>query len=234
MGGSNLTDLSNTWVAGATVADARTHSACVQMRYTGSTMNCAGTVAVLTNIPHDLFVGSSTMPSVDQLFAYSRDIRRVDFGVHEVRSRPDLNANAFYDSTDAPFNANFGTVATGETSVGVANTPRAIGFAWKGVSANADLMFTRYKVIEWRPYRGSGMPPVRIQNTGVPPLYNALAALDRSATETSDWTTSMEGIGRSIGKGLKAVGKGVVQSVFAPGNGVNMRTLGTAMAGMLL
>jgi hypothetical protein len=207
--GSSYQDPAYGWVNGSAVADARTHVACIQARYVGAVSTSQGLIATLTNIPMDLFQGGS-FPSVDQLFQQSRDIRRLDFDVHEVRHRPS-DANIFQDAIDGPFTLNAGTQATQETAQAAANGPRAIGFAWKAVVANS-ITFNRYKVIEWRPMRGAGIPAVPIRSSGTAIFPEAMRHLDEAAEKMGvDWTTAAQKIASAVTK------------VFAPGADVPFR-----------
>ncbi len=220
--GTSKRDPAYAWVAGTNVADARTAAACLQLRYTGSTMNCSGTIAKLTNIPHDLFtaVGAATMPSVNAMLAYSRDIERLGFGVHEVVHRPDVQTNVFEADNDGPFDYNLGTTATGQTAVSVANAPRGFGFAWSGVDNCANLYLSRYKIIEWRPWTGVGLPAPRVISVGVPPLYDALNKLDMASQRSGeDWTYGGK-VAEALGKMGGAALRGAIAGVFAPGSGV--------------
>jgi hypothetical protein len=220
--GSSYSDPAYNWVSGTSVADARTHAACFQMRYTGAVSSASGLVATLTNIPMDLFTGG-TFPSVDQMFQQSRHITRLDFDIHEVKHRPDEGINSFYDTSDGPFLMNVGAAngRTGESASGVAAGPRAIGFAWKGVPASS-ITFTRYKVLEWRPNRGAGMPAVPIRSSGQPIINEALRKLDEEGDRRGyDWTTQAQKVAE------------MVKEVFAPGADVAVRSVSGAAAAML-
>lgn len=180
-----------TTLASASVQDGRTLAACMRVKPTNSISGIQGTIAYLDNIPHtfldSLTTGSAAAPpTVNEMLAYSRKIERMGVETYEVKHRPGM-ADKFYTESDGVFSYNVGSSGTGPTSVGEANAPKGIGFVWTGIAGANTLLFTMYKICEWRPSPTAGVPLPRPISMPSVSLNSILAELDR---RRGDWQQS--------------------------------------------
>jgi hypothetical protein len=179
--------------------DSRTLSACAQLTYTGRMDQSSGELAYITNFPLsalNLGSGSSSAPSVDEMFAYCPNSKRFGTASHDVLFRPDTNSATFKPASTGVIHVNSpGGAGSLSTYVSGAATlqPTAIGFAWRGLQVasgtTSPITLTFTKSLEWRP-----KPFVGLTHTA-PVMYSAtsnapkvLVALD---SQRPSWQTKV-------------------------------------------
>lgn len=138
----------------STVAqDARTLAACMKVRYVGTTSSAAGSFYPLTNVPLELL--TNDRPSVDRMIAYSTsDVRAIDS--LEVKSRPTSASGFFHKPSYGPLIVDSDAHSAINSSC-EAQAPVGIGFVYYNVDPD-ELILDLYKIIEWKPEVGTGIP----------------------------------------------------------------------------
>jgi hypothetical protein len=225
--GFSLPDPAYSLLNGDTARDARTLSACMKMTFYGRLTNSSGQIAFLDNSSiSNLLVGGplALIPSVDDWFRSSNDVRRMGIDTLEHVWRPTPASEIFRDTADDCL-----TIGTSAASVeGEAsrvNPTTLFGFAWRGVaSTDTNLAFEFIKNIEWRPEVSSGLTTLGIHSSGPSHVATTLAVLDH---HDPSWThrvvQSIEGsagaVVRAAYTGVSAVGRGVGNAIgsMAPG-----------------
>lgn len=170
--------------ASSSVMDGRTLAACMKVRPVNSVSSIQGTVAFLDNIPVDLFANTSANvqnppPTVGEMLSYSRKIERLGIDTYEVKHRPS-ETDKFFNEIDAPMHYTQTSSTTNTTTLGDSIAPRGIGFAWSGLATGgaSTLLFTLYKIVEWRPSPIAGQPIPRPISTPTPRISELLSYLD--------------------------------------------------------
>jgi len=228
-GGFSIMDPAHALLSGDTARDARTMSACMKMTYFGRLTNSAGQVAFIDNSSIANLLrgaGGDTVPSVDEWFRSSNDVRRIGLDTFENVWRPTTGSDIFRGGEDQCVNIGvIGGYNTTEAEVSRVVPPTLFGFAWRGVySTDTNLAFEFIKNIEWRPEVASGLSTLGIHSSGPSHASTTLAILDH---HNPSWThrivQSVEGgasaIVRAAWTGVSAVGKGVGNAIgsIAPG-----------------
>lgn len=157
----------------STVADQRSVGACMSIEYFGRMDSAAGQIAIVDNLSAEALLddGAGTISSVDDLFTRASYVKRFAADRFEVKHRPDSSSHLFKTERDGVVTVGTPTSSSSViTSESLRFGPRLIGFAWKGVSSNADLFFEFYQNIEWRPNTTTGFVsviPKQIYPTGL-------------------------------------------------------------------
>jgi len=225
--GFSLPDPAYPLLSGDTARDARTLSACIKMTYYGRLNSSAGQVAFLDNSSISNLLGGgplNTIPTVDEWFQSSNDVRRLGIDTLEHVWRPTVASEIFRDPSDDCVTL-MGNGATTEGESSRVNPTTLYGFAWRGL-ANTDtnLAFEFIKNIEWRPEVASGLTSLGIHSSGQSHVATTLAVLDH---HDPSWThrlvQSVEGgvgaVVRAAYTGASSIGRGVGNAIgsIAPG-----------------
>lgn len=240
-GGFSLPDPGYTLLQGDTARDARTLSACMKFSYFGKLTNSSGQIAFIDNSSiGNLLSGGpgSTVPSVDEWFRSSTDVRRIGVDTFEHVFRPTPASEIFRGVDDSCVSMGVG-MSSGEGESSRVNPPTLFGFAWRGVATtDSNLSFEFFKNIEWRPEVASGLSSMGIHSNGPSHAATTCAVLDQ---HHPSWThrvvQSMEGtagaVVRAAWTGVSAVGKGVGNAIPGMLTSGAERYMGTYGAGAL-
>lgn len=189
--GIRLTGGATAFLKSATVSDLQQISSCIDVVYTGTTLQSKGIITSISNLSPDALLKGGDgggPPTISQLFALMQDTKRVGLQAHSVRSRPNSALHgAFQTEESCPIlvgipNSTASAIPQNIASIG----PTAIGFAWSGIPTS-DLYFTLTQNVEWRPdvaagFRASLPKQVSSANT----IATALQKLDK---QFPGWTT---------------------------------------------
>lgn len=194
------------FVSSDIVQDARTLGACIDIKYTGQLYNSSGEICGITDLPLDaLIAGGSSLScaSVDQLFQYSTDTKRLGVDKMEVVARLSDAAEHFKTQFDAPLacaseqDQSVDKSTTQPTDIARTQQPTVFGFAWRGLDLDtrkANLVFNLYKNIEWRPKPISGITHATpIATSAQSQLKNTLSWLDRFRSGWNSLTSDQVG-----------------------------------------
>lgn len=168
------------FMASGTPQDARCVGACVRVGFEQNMTQLQGRVAYL-DLPQNIIDESfATGFTVDQLFALSRKVERVNLGQREIRWKPGVDDHTFraaapkvavsYDDPTYRYNAGLFSLSNGKYET---TENRWIGFAFLGIvtSTVSQVRYDIYKNIEWRPKQGLGMAlPNEGREASVPPV----------------------------------------------------------------
>lgn len=157
---------SSTVATSSAFSRARSLAACLQVEYLGALSSASGQVAVISNFSFNAFnrgavsTNTITAPTVDQLFSYAHERKRLQMTGHEVIWRPSDSQSVYRGSgsfagtaTDLRADAIMrrGT-ATSTTTASCSTEPAdiyGICIAWRGVPATALCMsINAVKVID--------------------------------------------------------------------------------------
>lgn len=168
------------FLASGTPQDARCVGACVRVGFEQNMTQLQGRVAYL-DLPQNIIDEShATGITVDQLFALSRKVERVNLGQREIRWKPGVDDHTFraaapkvavaYDDPVYRYNGGTYTLSNGKYET---TENRWIGFAYLGIvsTTHSQVRYDIYKNIEWRPKQGLGMAlPNEGKESAVPPV----------------------------------------------------------------
>jgi len=216
-------DPSHPLLATTLVADMRTLGACLQLTYTGTLLNSAGEIAVITNLPaQELLTGGagSTPLTVDELFAYSPHKGRFTPETHEVKFKPRTSSSPIYrNEQQNMMQHNDGQVTAIPFSTrGFA--PQVLGFAWRGMTPGSSLTYDVLKNVEWRAEAsaGIGQTPVHHSGPSKAPIVNQILQSHPGYSQVSS-TVRHQALQIANASG-RALGSRAQQAISAAGGGL--------------
>jgi len=213
-------DPANQFMVSGTAEDARALSACIRVKYTGTTSSCQGLIYPLSNIPLDAVFngggpGVGTLPTVTEMLQYSGDGIRLTDTV-DIKFVPDQSAMQFQDVAYGPLlTPGLVTgVPTGDTTMARASQPMGFGFAFQNLSLLANYQVLLTKNFEWRAKPSSGLTSTMARNNMSTPEHvnKAISWLD---THMPGWKTA----GMEVGK----MGVNILKDIVLAGRGMNSR-----------
>jgi hypothetical protein len=175
--GHSFPDPAAAFCNSATVADARTVSACLEAHYVGTQTACSGLIYPLENIPLSfLYSGiGGVPPSFQQIKAFAPSGARPLDGARVV-FRPSADSIHFRDAEDTPLST---TAQDTVTLTDPSSEVTGIGFLfWNTTNSSFSIEMT--KNIEWRAETSSGFAsqvPRGMDSPNV--LARAISGLDR-------------------------------------------------------
>lgn len=155
----------------AAYSKARSLAACIQLEYTGPLQSVAGQVAILQNLPLKAFLpviagtGPAFSPvTVDRLFSYAAERKRLQISGHEVIWRPTSETSVMRTDGSEHVNGQIqpdGVWEQGTPAVNASlltgtdlNECVGIGIVWKGTPASAlclNINFVKVASLELQP-----------------------------------------------------------------------------------
>jgi hypothetical protein len=178
--GTYLADPASGFNAGTVCGDMQLLSSCIRMRYIGPLLNVQGEIVAIQGLPGDqLAPPGLTIPSVDDLFKYGYDVKRLGSETEEVVSIND-HTPAYHDSAIGALLTQVGSNPALPDQV-KAVTPSFYGFAWRGLptGTNKFLTFDLTKNVSWRPSADSGLNQVPRTITGANDYDKYIKYLER-------------------------------------------------------
>lgn len=189
--GMKLAGGATAFLKSATVSDLQQISSCIDVVYTGTTLESKGIITPISNLSPDALLRGGTgggPASISQLFALMQDTRRVGLQAHSVRSRPNSALHgAFQTEVACPILVGHPTNSVSAIPQNIASIgPTAIGFAWSGIPTG-DLYFTLTQNVEWRPDVAAGFRATLPKQ--VSSANTIAAALQKLDKQFPGWTT---------------------------------------------
>jgi hypothetical protein len=187
----SLSDPAGAFLLSTTCQDLRSMAACLELEYTGTTVNGSGVVYPLKNIPLTSFIlANGGNPTIDQMMQYA-DTSVRGTSMTDIKWRPTDESMWFKDSYVGAYTPS----ATPGNNTGISvseqrNPPMGIGFAYTNISSTSDYNVKATKVFEWRPEMVSGLSaqaPRGVENTSW--LDKGLAYLD---AKNPNWEISID------------------------------------------